>query len=124
VRVCVRVSEEAYTQPWVEGPLAAEHLRSAVALPRFGLASDQLIEDHRRQLFNNTVWYVTEAGGKYTRRLGSGGVLVLEEKVAIPDWRSELRPDHVRRRAVLINGLKGRPAPTPRWCWALPFLVS
>jgi hypothetical protein len=53
-------------------------LRSAAALARFALESRELTEDHRRQLLNNAVWYLTEAAGKYKTRYRSAGALSLE----------------------------------------------
>ena len=94
-----------YTRSWVESPDASDHLRSAAALARFAVASDELTDYHQRQLLNNAVWYVTEAAGKYNTRFRSAGVLWLEAEAPIRKWRSELRHDHVTRRAALIRQL-------------------
>jgi hypothetical protein len=95
-----------YAQPWVESPHASDHLRSAAALARFALTSDDLTEEHRYRLLNNAVWYVTEAAGKYKTRFRSASVLSLETKAPLRKWWSELRHDHVTRRAALLQQLK------------------
>lgn len=94
-----------YRLPWAEDPQAASHLRSAAALARFAVDSDELTADHRRQLLNNAVWYVSEAAGKYKTRYRSAGVLSLEAETPMPNWRSELRHDHVTTRRAVVASL-------------------
>ena len=95
-----------YTQPWVESPRASEHLRSATALARFALSSGDLTEEHRTQLLNNAVWYVSEAAGKYKTRYRSAGVLALETDAPIRKWWSDLRHDHVTTRRSILEQLR------------------
>jgi hypothetical protein len=94
-----------YMLPWVESPRASSHFRSAAALARFALDSAELTEDHRRQLLNNAVWYVSEAAGKYKTRYRSAGVLLLEAETPVTKWWSELRHDHVTTRRSILQSL-------------------
>jgi hypothetical protein len=84
---------------------ASRYLRSAAALARFALESAELTDDHRRQLLNNAVWYVSEAAGKYKTRYRSAGVLSLEADASVPMWRSKLRHDHVTTRRSILASL-------------------
>jgi len=91
-----------YLLSWVESPQASRPVRSAAALARFALESAELTDDHRRQLLNNAVWYVSEAAGKYKTRYRSAGALSLEADGPVPKRRSALRHDHVTTRRSIL----------------------
>jgi hypothetical protein len=93
-------------RPWTEDPQAYSYLRSAVAVATFAVACEDLTNDHRQQLLNNAIWYVTESAGKYTTRYRSAGVLGLEAANPVRNWRAQLRHDHVVPRAALITAMR------------------
>lgn len=84
------------TKPYVQSPGSAEIVRSAKNLARLILASDLIIDRHKKKILSDVLWLISEADGKYTTRFRSAEVIRLAKEE--PNSDIKIQHEHVFQR--------------------------
>jgi hypothetical protein len=91
---------------YVVSPAAAEIIASAKHLAELVVASDKLLNRHRKKILSEILWLISEANGKYSTRFRSAEVvrLAIEE----PNSPTKIQHEHVYPRKRVIEDILRR----------------
>lgn len=93
-----------YTKPFMPHGDSEDRREGAIRLAELLAQADGLYESHRRKALSNTIWWYTEADGKYATRYRSRSVCTgTTEKV---------QHEHVIPRATLVDLMMANPTRT------------
>jgi hypothetical protein len=87
--------------PYNRAAKAGEIIASAKRLAHLIVASDEILERHRKKMLSEVLWLISEADGKYSTRYRSKEVVRLARDE--PDSEENIQHEHVYPRKKVVE---------------------